>query len=159
MKKRGLFIVLLLSFVVLFANSSFAQRGINLKGSGGWGPGTSYNRMYDTKTVETVEGEVVSVGKITPVKGMYSGIHLMVKTGTETISVHLGPSWYLENQDLRIEPKDKVQIKGSRITYEGKPALIAADIKKGEDSLKLRDEAGFLQYPSEMFRGRMTLYV
>jgi len=92
-------------------------------------------------------------------KGMFSGVHLMVKTGTETISVHLGPSWYLENQDLRIEPKDKVQIKGSRITYEGKPALIAADIKKGEDSLKLRDEAGFLQYPSEMFRGRMTLYV
>ena len=143
MKKIWLFTVMLFSFSVFLADDSFAQRGINWKGSGGWGPGTSYSRLYDPKTVESVEGEVVSVENITPVKGMYSGVHLMVKTGTETISVHLGPGWYMENQDLRIEPKDKVQIKGSRITYEGKPALIAAEIKKGEDTLRLRDDTGF----------------
>ena len=143
MKKTGLFIVLLFSFSVFFVDDSFARRGIHWKGSGGWGPGTSYSRLYDPKTVETVEGEVVSVENITPMKGMYSGVHLMVKTGTETISVHLGPGWYMENQDLKVEPKDKVQIKGSRITYEGKPALIAAEIKKGEDTLRLRDDTGF----------------
>ena len=48
-----------------------------------------------------------------------------MKTDRETVSVHLGPSWYLENQDVKIEPKDKVEVKGSRIMFGDKPALIA----------------------------------
>jgi hypothetical protein len=113
------------------------------RGSGGWGPGTPYNRIYDTKAVETVAGEIVSVSQITPRKGMTAGIHMTVKTERETISVHLGPRWYLENQDVKLEPKDRVEVKGARITFDGKPAIIAAEVKKGDDMLKLRDDAGF----------------
>jgi len=113
------------------------------RGGGGWGPGTPYNRMYDPKTLETTTGEVVSVSRITPNKGMSVGIHMNVKTDKETISVHLGPGWYLENQDVKIEPKDKVEVKGSRITFGGKPAIIAAEVKKGDEVLKLRDDSGF----------------
>jgi hypothetical protein len=127
------------------AAESFAQRGPAMmwRGSGGWGPGTQYNRMYDTKTVETIAGEVTKVDRITPAKGMSGGGHMLVKTDKETLSVHLGPSWYLENQDVKIEPKDKVEVKGLRITFGGKPAIVAAEVKKGDDVLKLRDDAGF----------------
>jgi len=113
------------------------------RGSGGWGPGTQYNRMYDPKTVETITGEVISIDQFTPAKGMIGGIHMNVKTGKETISVHLGPSWYLENQDVKIEAKDTVEVKGSRITFGGKPAIIAAEVRKGQEVLTLRDESGF----------------
>jgi hypothetical protein len=131
-----------LLFVV---TDSFAQKGPGMmwRGSGGWGPGSPYNRMYDPKTVETVTGEVVSVSSIVPNKGMGAGVHMILNTGKETISVHLGPSWYLENQDVRIEPKDKVEVKGSKITFGGKPALIAIEVKKGDEVLKLRDDTGF----------------
>ncbi len=105
--------------------------------------GTQYGRMYDPKTVETIRGDVLTVKKITPVKGMSYDIHLIVKTDRESISVHLGPGWYVENQDIKILPKDKVEIKGSRVTFESKPAIIAAEIKKGDQILKLRDENGF----------------
>ena len=90
--------------LLLAATESFAQKGPGMmwRGSGGWGPGTPYNRMYDPKTIETVTGEVVSVSQITPNKGMGAGVHMTVKTDKETISVHLGPSWYLENQDVKI---------------------------------------------------------
>jgi hypothetical protein len=98
--------------------------------------------MYDPKTVETVKGEVVSVENFTPAKGVSSGVHLLLKAGKETISVHLGPSWYLENQDAQVEPKDKIEITGSRLTLDGKPVLIAAEVKKGDGILKLRDENG-----------------
>ena len=64
--------------------------GMMWRGSGGWGPGTQYNRMYDPKTVETISGEVTSVDRITPAKGMSGGVHMNVKTDNETISVHLG---------------------------------------------------------------------
>jgi hypothetical protein len=55
----------------------------------------------------------------------------------------LGPAFYLENQDVKIEPKDKVEVKGSRVTFEGKPAIIAAEVKKGDEVLRLRDDNGF----------------
>lgn len=71
------------------------------------------------------------------------GVHLIVKTEKETIDVHLGPGWYIENQDVKIMPADKVEVKGSRITFQGKPVIIAAEVKKGEETLKLRDENGF----------------
>jgi hypothetical protein len=74
---------------------------------------------------------------------MSYGVHLTVKTDKETISVHMGPGWFIEKQDIKIEPKDKVEVKGSRITFEGKPAIIAAEVKKGDELLKLRDENGF----------------
>lgn len=140
-------ISVLIGVVALFGLSSmsqlFAQQGMQWRGGGGWGAGAQYSRLYDPKTVETISGEVISVDVITPVKGMYYGVHLMVKTAKETISVHLGPGWYIENQDTKIEPKDKVEVTGSRITLEGKPVIIAAEVKKGEEVLKLRDEKGF----------------
>ena len=130
-------------FSLFIATESSAQRGMGRRGSGGWGPGASYCRMYNTNTVETISGVVTSVDKITPTKGMYYGVHLMLKTDKETVSVHLGPGWYIENQDIMIEPNDKVEITGSRITFDGNPALIAAVVKRGDDVLVLRDENGF----------------
>ncbi|MEQ8253869.1 MAG: DNA-binding protein [Smithellaceae bacterium] len=143
--KRNVAVLVTMIFVMVFvfATDSFAQRGMRWHGSGGWGMGSQYGKMYDTKTVETLAGEVVSVEKITPTKGMSYGVHAMVKTQKETVSVHLGPGWYIDNQDIKIVPKDKVEIKGSRITFQGKPAIIAAEVKKGNEILKLRDENGF----------------
>lgn len=145
MKRLSLFLTF--AAVALFAVSTalFAQArpGMMWRGSGGWGPGSQYNRIYDPKAVETISGEVTKVDRITPGKGMSGGIHMLVKTDKETVSVHLGPSWYLENQDVKIEAKDKVEVKGSRVTFEGKPALIASEVRKGNEVLTLRDESGF----------------
>ncbi len=143
MKRIGIFIgVISILLSLLIVRDSLAQ-GMRWKGSSGWGMGSQYGRMYDPKTVETISGEVVSIDKITPMKGMSYGVHLTLKKDKETISIHLGPGWYIQNQDIKIEPKDKVEVKGSRITFEGKPAIIAAEIKKGDEVLKLRDENGF----------------
>jgi hypothetical protein len=141
-QKFVVFVTMIFAFACVLAIESFAQGGMNQKGSGGWGMGSQYGRMYDPKTVETIIGDVVKVEKITPTKGMSPGVHLIVKTKKETISVHLGPAWYIDNQDLNIEPKDKIEVKGSRITFEGKPAIIAAEVKKGNEILELRNENG-----------------
>ena len=139
--KRFIGLVVAVS-MLLVASAALAQPWKGWRGSGGWGMGSQYNRMYNPATVETVSGTVESVNKITPVKGMYYGIHLMVKTDKETISVDLGPGWYIERLDTRIEKGDKVEVKGSRVTLSGKPAIIAAEVKKGENTLVLRDSAG-----------------
>jgi hypothetical protein len=73
---------------------------------------------------------------------MSQGIHLKVKTETDTVNVHLGPAWFIERQDIKIEKGDRVEIKGSRITFDGAPAIVAAVIEKDDTKLKLRNENG-----------------
>jgi hypothetical protein len=142
--KRAITFMAVISILSFFpVPESFAQRGMKWQGSGNWGPNTQYGRLYNPQTMETISGEVVSADTITPIKGMSSGVHLMVKTDKETISVHLGPAWYIQRQDIKIAPGDKVEIKGSRISFQGQPAIIAAELKKGTEILKLRDESGF----------------
>jgi hypothetical protein len=143
MKKTMMLIAAVTTLGFAFAGEPLPQRGIMWQGGHGWGPGTPYSRMYNPQTVETITGEVLSVDQITPMKGMSYGVHIVLKTNKETISVHLGPGWYLENQDVKIAPKDKIEVKGSRITFEGAPALIAAEVKKGDEVLTLRDANGF----------------
>lgn len=125
------------------SSSLMAQSGMAMKGSGGWGAGSAYGRMYDLQNIETLSGEVITVERITPMRAMNQGVHLTVKTTTETVSVHLGPAWYIENQDISIAAKDQVEIKGSRITFNGEAAMIAAEVKKDNDILQLRDAKGF----------------
>ena len=96
-------------------------------------------RNYDPKTVETVQGKVLSTEK-TQQRGR--GVHLMLQTDKETIAVHLGPAWYIDKQTPKIETNDTITVTGSRVTIDGKPAIIAAQVKKGNEVLKLRDENG-----------------
>ncbi|BCB97061.1 hypothetical protein JZK55_19830 [Dissulfurispira thermophila] len=138
--KKIIGLVVALSLILTTSMAFAAWKG--WRGSGGWGMGSQYNRMYNPATVETISGTVESVDKITPMKGMNYGVHLVLKTDKETISVHLGPGWYIERLDTKIEKGDKIEVKGSRVTFAGKPAIIAAEVKKGGSVLILRDSAG-----------------
>lgn len=144
MKKTIIFTVVLFFISFILCSDSFAQSGgMRGQGSGKWGSGSKYGRMYNPGTVETIRGEVMSVERITPMQGMRYGVHLMVKTKKEDISIHLGPGWYIENQDVTIEPKDTVEVTGSRVTFDGKPAIIAKEVRKDGKVLILRDENGY----------------
>lgn len=134
MKGNGPMLALVLILALIMACGSENQGGLV-------GGGAGYDRMYDPRTVGSVSGEVVSVDKITD-RGTGSGLSLTLKTDKETILVYLGPGWFLEKQDLTFAPKDKVEVTGSQITFQGKPAIIAAQVNKGDQSLKLRDPAG-----------------
>lgn len=128
---------------IWLVKESLVQSGVSGQTRGAWGPGSQYGRMYNLDTVETLNGEVLIVDKIIPMRGMSYGIHLMLKTAKEEISVHLGPGWFFENQNMLIEKRDKIEVKGSRIIFQGKPAIIAAKVMKGKDVLILRDKNGY----------------
>ncbi|HBG04330.1 MAG: DNA-binding protein [Geobacteraceae bacterium GWC2_58_44] len=142
MNAKGLVPIVAALLMASLVSTASAAPWQGWRGSGGWGMGSAYQRIYDPAKVESVTGEVVSVEKITPMRQMKNGIHLQLRTEKETIPVHLGPSWYIERLDTRIEKGDKIEVKGSRVMVAGKPALIAAEVKKGDALLKLRDENG-----------------
>jgi hypothetical protein len=75
------------------------------------------SRIYNPASLEEIDEEVLSVNKINSRRGGGYGMHLLLKTAEETVEVHLGPEWYLEEQNFSVEPGDRVKIKGSRITF------------------------------------------
>ncbi|MCA9772433.1 MAG: hypothetical protein KC466_08490 [Myxococcales bacterium] len=109
---------------------------------GGWGPGTRHARLYDPAKVETVRGEVEEVFRFTPWRGMSTGVRLDLRGEKGRLSVHLGPSWFVEHQNTPIMPGDRIEVVGARTIFDGKPTLIAREIRKGDRVLTLRDEEG-----------------
>jgi len=132
--------LLLITFVIFssFFVLMFAQKS----GMGRKSSGINCIRMYDVKTVQTFPGEVIKVEKFIPSKGMSYGIHLIVKTNSETLSVHLGPAWFMNKQKIKIKLKDRITITGSRITYQGSKVIIASKVIKNNETLILRDPNG-----------------
>ena len=127
---------------VLAVSLAAAGPGSGWRGSGGWGMGGGYQRMYNPATVETVTGTIESIDRTVPMKGMSRGVHVTLKTEKGPVSVHLGPEWYVERLDGKLAIGDLVEVKGSRVTFAGNPAIIAAEVKKGDAVLKLRDDSG-----------------
>jgi hypothetical protein len=109
---------------------------------GGCRGGEPPGRLYDPKTVETVSGEIVSLDKIAGPAGR-GRVHATLKTDKgETVSVHLGPAWYVDNQSVTIKQGDKATVRGSRVGVDGKPVIIAAEVTKDGQTLRLRDDNG-----------------
>jgi hypothetical protein len=96
---------------------------------------------FNPKTVETVEGIVVEAPEFKHVD-IPEMEHLTLKTKQEKLIVLLAPNWFLAKQDWKITPLDRLEITGSRLTLEGKPAMIAQEVEKDGKIMKLRDESG-----------------
>ncbi len=131
MKKIILIAAVLLLAGLLAGAEALAQHG---QGHG------MHHPSYDAATVETLIGVVARVDSMKMAD--HVGIHLMLKTGAETIEVHLGPSWFLDRQDDQIGVGDAVEVTGSRIMIGEVPALLAREVKKGAATLVLRDAQG-----------------
>lgn len=99
-------------------------------------------RFYNPETVVTVSGEVQNVETRTFGPSGFGLLVLSLKTDKETISVNVGPEQYVSSQGFKFEKGDKIQVKGSKVEIRGENVILAAEIKKGDKILKLRDENG-----------------
>ena len=120
-----------------WAQGGWKWRSLKERGGMGWG------QRYDPQTVQTITGKVTAIDRLAPAKGPGFGWQrVTVQTGQEAIPVILCPVWYLEQQKFTLGPGDALEVRGSRVTVEERPYLIAAEVKKGKKTLKLRDQDG-----------------
>ena len=105
-------------------------------------PGGGPSGLYDPQTVTTISGVVVSLTPPQAEAGLPYLAYLTLRTETGKIKVFLGPSLYVDKLPIKINVLDKIQVTGSKITWEGKPVILAAEVKKGEQILKLRETSG-----------------
>jgi len=130
MNRKALAVMAVLAGLVLTVGA-IAQAG------GGWGGNGGKGRVYDPKTVATVSGTVESVAMVE--NGHGQGVHATVKTAEGSMEIDLGPSFYVDAQPVKLAAGDSVTVTGSKITRGDRPVIIAAEVTKGGQVLKLRD--------------------
>jgi Tfp pilus assembly protein PilZ len=140
MKKYIVFAIAVLVFGVVVSATAGQGRGCN--GGCNCARGGGSARMYDAAKTETVTGQVVSLEPTASRQGNCQGIGLTLNTGAENMMVHLGPQWFLDHQTVKLIAGDTVEITGSKAFRRGEAVFIAAEIKKGNEVLKLRDAGG-----------------
>ena len=107
---------------------------------------------YDVNAVLTVKGEVLEVSRHD--HGRFQGVHARLKTTAgEELEVHLGPGFFVDKLPVKVAPKDLLQVTGSRVMVDGVPSLLAAEVKKGDQTLQLRDRFTGKPYWSSPGRG------
>ena len=122
----------LLAFsLIFFIFASGNARG--QKDMKGWGLESPYNRLYDPSELDKFKGVVVGIKEVVPMPGMAPGVALLVReSDTETILVHVCPSWYMGKNDIGIKKGDKVKVRGVWVEIDGEDVVIASKIKKGD---------------------------
>jgi hypothetical protein len=98
--------------------------------------------IYNPATEITVKGTVEAVNQVTG-RGGWGGTHLQLKTESETLDVHVGPSWFLTQSKIVFAKGDQVEVTGSKVKFANGDALLAREITKGDQKLTLRNENGF----------------
>ncbi|MDA8098846.1 MAG: hypothetical protein M0042_04405 [Nitrospiraceae bacterium] len=135
-----------LAAVLAAATVAAAQPG---HGCGNCGKGcrngsAGMSRMYDASKAETVKGEVTAVETYQGGRRGGQGVVVTLKSGPETMDVHLGPQWYLDRQaNLSVKAGDSIEVTGVRTVRRGDEIFLAGEVKKGGEVLKLRDEKGY----------------
>ncbi|HLV32494.1 MAG TPA: hypothetical protein VKY57_13075 [Chitinispirillaceae bacterium] len=119
-----------------------AQMGMKFRGSDGWGIQSQYERFFNNYSLNRYYGKITEIDTITPMHDMGSGIQLKLKGDREEYIVHLGPSWFIIHQDMSLGINENVEIKGCKVAINGKPVIMAAEMRRKDNILYLRDQDG-----------------
>jgi sporulation protein YlmC with PRC-barrel domain len=111
-----------------------------------WGAEGSHGKAFNPSTVKTITGTVESIGSFKPEgapAGATGGLRLRVKTTSgQIVTVFAGPISYAEQKDFYVMPGDQISITGSEAKVRSRTVILASELKKGSQTLELRDKSG-----------------
>jgi sporulation protein YlmC with PRC-barrel domain len=111
-----------------------------------WNAEGPHGKAFNPSTVKTITGTVESVGSFKPESasaGVSPGLRLRVKTSNgNVVTVYAGPSSYAEQNNFFVMPGDQISITGSQTTIRSRTVVLASELKKGSQTLALRDKTG-----------------
>ncbi|MCL2690032.1 MAG: DNA-binding protein [Chitinispirillia bacterium] len=137
--KRFILVILL----IVISVPAFSQ--IRFRGSDGWGCNTNtrYEQLFNNFALETFTGSVSRVDTITPMTNMSVAVRLILAAdGGGTMPIHLGPAWFVLNQDLNFPSNDKIEVRGSRASISGSEFVMAVEVRRKDRILRFRDDDG-----------------
>jgi hypothetical protein len=90
---------------------------------------------------------VVTDVKEVPEGSTLNGMHLIVrpessKSNAETTDVYLAPDEYLKDFNCHFTKGDRLQVKGSKIKFNGSQVVLAREVRLESTTVYLRDDHG-----------------
>ena len=106
-----------------------------------WGqhPGKTTGPKYDTANEVKIKGVIVEVREV---PGEFEGLHLVVKTESKTVLVHVAPSEFLKEIDTSFNKGDQVEVVGAKAPDAPEEEILAREIVDGSNTATLRDGKG-----------------
>ena len=135
---------------LLLPSTTFAQHG-----PARHGPSSVGEPAYDLANEATFKGTVTDVKSGRSLWGRLFRVHtlglghkrvqerqLLLKTGTDVVRIHLGPTAFLNEKKVEIKRGDTLEVTGSGVTVGKEHVVLAREIRKGDTSWALRDATG-----------------
>ena len=111
-----------------------------------WGAEGAHARSFNPANVKTIQGTVQSVGTFKPegaTAGFAGGLRLRVKTSDgNLVTVYAGPTSSAEKNNFFVKSGDQITITGSESKIGPRTVIVASELKKGSQTLQLRDKSG-----------------
>ena len=128
MKRIASLLAPLVIVLLVLSISTWAQKPVN-------NTGPKYDLTAETKLKGTVED-------IQQDTRPGEGTHVMLKTGSGNILVHVAPELFLKELEIGFSKGDSLEVIGSKIKIEGVDEILAKEITRGENTVTLRDKKG-----------------
>lgn len=104
-------------------------------------------KTYNPAAEVSVSGTIRHVVGVAGPDGTV-GVHLDVITSSGLTHVHLGPAMFIGMNNFSFLVDDPVEIRGAKVLHDGEVAIWARTVKKGEQTLVLRNEDGTPRWPN-----------
>ncbi len=127
---------------VLFLAVVAAALALSASAAGPKAPQANGAPKYDPATETTFKGTVQEIKTFACKIGGPSGYHLEIKTDKGVVEVHVAASKYLTDYEFAFAVGDAVEVTGSLVQMDGKDAVLARVIKKGQVTYVFRDPKG-----------------
>jgi len=113
----------------------------------GWEHNSEYNKLFNTKTTQTVSGKIVKVDRhYSPLKGMQPGFMAVIQPGTgDPMEVQIGPEWFTSffHSEWKVKVGDVVTVTGPVVNVGGHSAMMVVQGQKDEHKMTLRNKQGW----------------
>ncbi|HEX6505276.1 MAG TPA: hypothetical protein VF011_18685 [Terriglobales bacterium] len=125
-------VILVLAFAFAMLGQAMAQKA-----------GNASVPKYDVSTEAKFKGVIDEVhDRQCPISGGL-GSHFMLKLSDgKIVEVHLASTKFVKSYELVFNKGDEVEVTGSKVDFEGAEAILAREVKRGNDDFVFRDPQG-----------------
>ncbi|MCE5325971.1 MAG: PRC-barrel domain-containing protein [Planctomycetaceae bacterium] len=108
-----------------------------------WLPDSDYNNQFSADKISTITGTIDSVSTFRPAANATPGERLRIQgEDGKAYIVQLGPRSFVDAKGLNLASGDKISVTGSHVEMEGRMVVMATELRKGDQTLQLRDRQG-----------------
>jgi hypothetical protein len=96
---------------------------------------------YDLQTEAKIKGTIDEV-KLPPKGSEKQIVHLLVKSGAESLDVYLCPKSFFDDMGMDFSKGDEISLTGSKVKQGEAELFLAREVVKGNNTFALRDGKG-----------------